>query len=93
MAGDYVLIIANNGVQEVGAKENVTNTNTIEIEINGRLYSCTVDESGEVTSMRRFNDKHKTWVTLNFGLDKDKGNIIDKKIIQTLTAEYLDSFK
>ncbi|WP_028562310.1 hypothetical protein [Paenibacillus pinihumi] len=87
------MIIANNGVQEVGAKENVTNTNTIEIEINGRLYSCTVDESGEVTSMRRFNDKHKTWVTLNFGLDKDKGNIIDKKIIQTLTAEYLDSFK
>lgn len=61
------------------------------VNIDGLRYKATRNADGCITSIKRYNEDVKMWVTLNFAGNIDES--ISKRILQLLSEEYMDSMK
>ncbi|SFE42114.1 hypothetical protein SAMN04487969_102437 [Paenibacillus algorifonticola] len=65
-----------------------------EIIINGNKYDGFKNDTGEIVSLRRFNEKAKMWVTINFSEVTGCSEFdVNERVTQMLSVEFLNSFK
>lgn len=56
-----------------------------EFDFDGQQYTATIEDD-VIKSLKRFNEKHKMWVTVNFVEDTTEA---EQQLIETLKAEYI----
>ncbi|MCP1312685.1 hypothetical protein [Paenibacillus tyrfis] len=58
-----------------------------ELIIEDRKYKCYRNETGDIVSISRYNDKTKMWIKINFGAED--GNHIRNYIEEILKSELI----